>query len=359
MTQAATFSLEMERFIRAPRERVFDAFTDQDALAAWHCPRGLRVLEASADARVGGRYRIVMGERDGARHTVAGEYQAVDRADFLAYTWTWEDGPLPAGVKTLIEVTLTSAEGGTHLRMRHSGFPEQGERDSHASGWRSVFNRLSDYLDPAGSAGTVTVLGDPRSSFCRTVRMALAEKGVAYTLQPVPPQTPEILAHNPFGRIPVFLDGPISLYETRAILGYIEEAFEGPSLQAHGVTARARDEQWVSVIACHAYDAMVRRYVLQYVFPKGPGGQPDRGVIEAALPDIDRHLAALEQAYGEGLYLGGSRAAMADLYLAPIVACLGMFAEGAALLEKYPAVRRGHGAMRERPSFAATEPKLA
>jgi len=359
MTQAATFELQMERFIRAPREKVFDAFTDQAALAAWHCPRGMRVLEASADARVGGRYRIVMGARDGSRHAVGGEYQAVNRADFLAYTWTWENGPLPPDLKTLIEVTLTSAEGGTRLHMRHSGFPDAAERDSHQSGWNSVFNRLSDLLDPAGSAGTVTVIGDPRSSFCRTVRMALAEKGVAYTLQPVPPHSPEVLAYNPFGRIPVFCDGPIALYETRAILGYLEEAFEGTSLLAQGgITARARDEQWVSVIACHAYDAMVRRYVLQYVFPKGADGQPDRAVIEAAVPDIDKHLAALEQGYGNRLYLGGGTVAMADLFLAPILAYLGMFPEGAALLEKYPAIRRAQAAMRERPSFTATQPRL-
>ena len=39
MSEAATFHLEMTRQIRAPRERVFDAFTDQAALASWHCPQ--------------------------------------------------------------------------------------------------------------------------------------------------------------------------------------------------------------------------------------------------------------------------------------------------------------------------------
>ncbi len=105
--------------------------------------------------------------------------------------------------------------------------------------------------------------------------MALVEKGFAYTLKPLPPHSPEVLAHNPFGRILAFCDGPIEFYGTRAILGYIDEAFDGPSLLAQwGATAYARGEQWISLINCHAYDAMVRRYVLQYVFPKGENGQP-------------------------------------------------------------------------------------
>jgi glutathione S-transferase len=243
--------------------------------------------------------------------------------------------------------------------MRHTGFPDAQSRDGHTAGWQSVFNRLNDYLNPEGTAGTVTVYGDPRSSYCRTVRMALAEKGVAYKLNPVPPHTPELLTHNPFGRVPAFTDGPIEFYETRAILSYIDEAFDGPSLLPQwGATAHARGEQWISLINCHAYDAMVRRYILQYVFPKGEDGQPDRKVIDAALPEITTQLDALEQAYGERDYLVGSTVSMADLFLAPILAYLGMFPEGAALLETHPNVRRGHAVMRERPSFTATQPQL-
>ncbi|SCV01480.1 putative glutathione s-transferase transmembrane protein [Cupriavidus necator] len=360
MTQAATFQLEMDRFIRAPREKVFDAFTSQAALAAWHCPRGMSVQEASADARVGGKYRVVMLGRDGSRHIAAGQYQELNRADYLAYTWYWEAGSLPPELETLIEVTLTDEDSGTRLHMRHSGFPDAQTRDSHMGGWQSVFNRLNDYLDPKGSAGTVTVIGDPRSSYCRTVRMALEEKGVAYTLQPVPPHSPEILEHNPFGRIPALCDGPIAFYETRAILGYIEEAFDGPSLLPQwGATAHARGEQWISVINCHAYDAMVRRYVLQYIFPKGKDGQPDRAVIDAAVPDIAKHLEVLEHAYGSHDYLVGSVMSMADLILAPILAYVGMFPEGAELLAKHPSVQRAQAAIRARPSFAATQPQLS
>ena len=70
-------------------------------------------------------------------------------------------------------------------------------RDGHDQGWQSTLNRLNDYLDPMGAAGTFTLMGDVRSTYTRTVRMAFAEKGVAYTLKTTAPRTPVILAMHP------------------------------------------------------------------------------------------------------------------------------------------------------------------
>jgi glutathione S-transferase len=357
MKEAATFHLEIERFIKAPIEKVFDAFTQEAVLRQWHCPRGLTVVEARADARVGGDYRIVMAARDGSRYAVGGVFQAIERPNYLAYTWCGDNGSA-AEATTLIEVRLSAGEGGTKLQMRHTGFPTTSSRDSHRSGWQSVFNRLSDLVDPEGSAGTVTLFGDPRSSYCWTARLGLAEKGVKYKLVAQAPRTPEQLAVHPFGRIPALRDGETEIYEARAILGYVDEAFDGPSLISNaGPTARARGEQWISVINSYCYDAMARRYVLQYAFAEGSGREPDRAVIAAALPEIDMQLGLFEEAYGPNDYLTGGGMAMADLFLAPLIFNIGRFPEGARLLEKYPRVRNGQMVMRSRPSFAATAAK--
>jgi len=357
MSAAQTFELNLARFIRAPREQVFDAFTNQRSLSQWHCPRGMTVAEASVDARVGGRYRVVMKARDGSTPTVGGVYREIRRPEFLAFTWQWENGSLPADLATLIEVRLVEKSGGTELQMRHSGFPAAAARDGHRAGWQSVFNRLSDFVDAQGSAGTVTLFGNPRSSYTRTVRMGLAEKGVVYTHVPCAPHSPEVLALNPFGRIPALRDGEIALYETAAILRYIDESFEGPALQpAMSVTDRARCEQWISLVNGHCYDAMARRYVLQYLFPKGPNEQPDRAVIDAALKDIDGQLAVLDAAYGESDYLAGAGLTMADLFVAPLLAYVEAMPEGKQLLAGRANVRRAQGVIRQRPSFIATEP---
>jgi glutathione S-transferase len=358
MKEAATFHLEIDRFIRAPREKIFDAFTQELLLKAWHCPRGMTVADASVDARVGGAYRIVMASRDGSKYTVGGVYQAIERPDFLAYTWRSESGP-GSETTTLIEVKLTPQDGGTSLHMRHTGFPNAQARDSHRHGWQSVFNRLSDFADPEGSASTITLFGNPRSTYCWSARLGFAEKGVKYRLEPNAPRTPEQLAVHPFGKVPAMRDGETVIYETRAILNYIDEAFEGPSLiSTAGMLARARSEQWISVINCYGYDAMVRRYILQHIFPKGADGRPDRSIIATALPEIDMQLGLFDKAYGDNDYLTGSSMTMADLFLAPLVFYLGQFPESKELLTKYPRVRNGQSVMQARPSFAATQPTM-
>ena len=119
------FELQQTRFIRAPREKVFDAFTDEAALRQWHCPRGVSVSHSRCDARAGGEWQLSMLARDGTRFTVGGVYREVKRPERLVYTWGWvgrESSPM-AGVQTLVEVDFLERDGGTELRLRHSGFP--------------------------------------------------------------------------------------------------------------------------------------------------------------------------------------------------------------------------------------------
>jgi len=159
--------------------------------------------------------------------------------------------------------------------------------------------------------------------------------------------------------VPAFRDGEFTLYETSAIVRYIDESFSGPSFLARNPRLRATMEQWVSLIDCHSYDAMVRRYVLQYLFPKGPNGAPDRAVIDAAVPEIKSQLEVLDRGYGSRNVLVGDAVSMADLLLAPIVFYLGMFPEAKTLLAGAPNVTRAHAWIAERPSFKATMPPLA
>jgi len=355
MNRMETFQLELSRFIRASREKVYQAFVTQKALSSWMCPRGMSIAEATLDARVGGRYRIVMRARDGATYIVGGVYRELVRPERLVYTWQWEGETMPK-VETLITVTLSPRDGGTQLDMLHTGFADAAQRDSHAQGWNSTFNRLNDLLDERGTAATLTLLGDPRSTYTRTARMGLAEKGVKYSMQQTGPRTPEILAVHPFGRIPAFRDGDFEVFETSAILRYVDESFEGPPLLPWTIRDRTRCEQWVSAINFYCYDAMIRRYVLQYLFPRGAGGQPDRAVIDGALKDIAEHLAIFDRGYGNREFLAGNALSMADLFLAPILAYIEAMPEGAQLFASVPNVRRGQAVMRGRPSFKDTEP---
>jgi glutathione S-transferase len=356
MNRAATFELTLSRLIRAPREKVFDAFVKPDMMKRWMAPRGMSLPEVAAEAKAGGRYSVTMRARDGEAFTAAGTYREVQRPERLVYTWQWQGSQMPP-VETLITVTFTEKDGGTEVRMTHSGFPDAGMRDSHQGGWNSSLNRLADSLDPRGSAATVTLLGDARSTYTRTARMGLAEKGVKYSFATHAPHTPEILAIHPWGKIPALRDGDLELFETSAILRYVEESFEGPSLLPGNIRDRARCEQWVSAANSYLYDAMIRRYVLQYIFPKGADGKPDRGVIDAAAKDVEKQIAVLEQAYGGRNLLAGANVSLADLFAAPILNYVGMMPEGKEILAKSPNVSRAQAFIRERASFRDTEPQ--
>jgi len=358
MNAPQDFTLNLTRFIRAPREKVFDAFVDEAALSRWHCPRGMSVASAVVDARVDGAWRIEMRTRDNANHSVGGRYREIKRAERLVYTWVWEQSVEGmAGMQTLIEIDFVARDGGTEIQMRHSGFPAEAARNGHGQGWNSVFNRLTDLLDERGSAATLILLGEAASSYVRSARIGLAEKGLAYTFQRAAPHSPEIDAIHPFCKMPAFRDGETEIWETSAILRYIDEGFDGPSLNPGMVVDRARTETWVSAVGAYMYDAMVRRYVLQYVFPRGEGGAPDRVVIGKAATDMVRPLDALERCLQGRDFIGGAGPSYADILVTPILDYLGRFPEGGQLLSDRPNIRRALDNMRARPSFvAATAP---
>lgn len=202
--------------------------------------------------------------------------------------------------------------------------------------------------------------GFPLSTYVRSTRMACVEKGVAYELEPLSPPECKARGLHPFGKIPVMEHDGLRLFETSAILRYIDETFDGPSLQPADPTGRARMEQWISSVNDTIYDAMVRRCVLQYAFPRGEDGAPDRKVIVPALKQTRRQLKVLDEAYGDRDFLVGDSLSLADLFLAPILFYLARIPpEGSKMLEAAPNLRRGMAAMESRKSFVETIPPEA
>jgi glutathione S-transferase len=151
--------------------------------------------------------------------------------------------------------------------------------------------------------------------------------------------------------MPALKLGENSIYETSAILRYIDEVYPGPALLPADPLARAKAEQWISAFNAYLDKPFVRDYVLSYLFPSGPEGKPDRARIEGAVPAIRKGLAALEAAYADRDYLAGEALSLADIIIAPAIASVGLFPEGADLLGASPNVRRAHAAMAARESW--------
>lgn len=353
--------LVLTRHFKAPPERVFAAFVEKALMQSWYGPEGMSVPRCEVDARVGGKYRIEMHAPTGSVHIVTGEFKEIAAPERLVYSWGWLDGT-GRGPETLVTVTLKSRDGGTDLTLEQSGFLNDESRNGHSRGWTSSFASLDAFLagKPKSRTAVPIVMGDGRSPYTRSVRIAFMEKGIAHTHQAIAPHTPEILANNPFGKIPVLRLGELSLYESSAILRYLNETYAGPALMPEEAKARAKAEQWISAINCYGYPAIARNYVLQYVFPRGSDGKPDRAVIEAAVAEIRKVLAALDAAYGDGDYLVENALSLPDILLAPMVNYLGLFPEGKDLLAMHHNVRRAQETFAARPSFiAATRPAPA
>jgi len=96
------------------------------------------------------------------------------------------------------------------------------------------------------------------------------------------------------------------VYETSAIISYIDEAFEGPRLTPPGVRARARMGQWVSAVNSYYYHYMIYHVTHErLVFPE-LGIASDEKVVAHALPKVELGLGAIERelAHGEDYLLG-------------------------------------------------------
>jgi uncharacterized protein YndB with AHSA1/START domain len=143
MTTQTANSLRVTREINASVERVFEAWTDQDRLLAWFCPKDMEVAAASVDLRVGGRYRVSMRSPDGRTYTAVGEYREITAPDRLCFTWDWEEEEYGAG-ETLVTVELREIGDSTEVALTHEGFANQEAVDSHTEGWNSCFDRLEN-----------------------------------------------------------------------------------------------------------------------------------------------------------------------------------------------------------------------
>ena len=138
--------LRLSRRFAAPRERVFEAWTDPELLGIWWAAQpDWEGGEAEVDLRPGGRYRLAMRDpASGDVHTVVGEYREVRPPERLAYTWTWDTNvdAMKGSEDTLVEVDFVEADGGTEVHLTHSGFASEQLSEMHGHGWNGCLDNL-------------------------------------------------------------------------------------------------------------------------------------------------------------------------------------------------------------------------
>ena len=204
----------------------------------------------------------------------------------------------------------------------------------------------------------IRVYSIPGSPYGRAVMVALEEKQAAYRLVPVAPGTfraPEHLARHPFGRVPVLEHGDFRLYETQAILRYLDRALPGSTLTPPEPRAAARIDQLMNVNDCYLFQGVGNVIVFQRIVgPKLMGLKPDEAAIAAAMPKAHLVFAALAHELGEGSYFGGESMSLADVLIAPQLDFFAATPEWAPLTAQTPNLVRWLDRMNGRPSMRAT-----
>jgi uncharacterized protein YndB with AHSA1/START domain len=120
--------------IEAPPATVFAFLTDPEKILSW------MGAEATTEAKPGGIY-LVKGV--GARTRVArGAFKEVVPVHRLAYSFGWEGDDEVPPASSLVEIDLVDRNGGTLLRMTHSGLPNALQCANHNKGWAHYLGRL-------------------------------------------------------------------------------------------------------------------------------------------------------------------------------------------------------------------------
>ena len=203
-----------------------------------------------------------------------------------------------------------------------------------------------------------TVHTIPGSPFGRAVLIALEEKGAAYRLAAVAPGTlrsPEHTARHPFARVPVLEHDGFRLYETQAILRYLDRVLPAPPLTPVDARRAARMDQLMAINDWYLFQGVANVIGFQRVVgPRLLGLTPDETAIAAAMPKARTVFTELSALLGRQPFLVGEAFTLADVLLAPQLDFLSATLEWAVLTADTPHLCAWLERVRARPSLEAT-----
>ena len=142
-TTAKLPAVLVSRVIKAPRERVFQAWTTPSDIMKWMGCGESKAQSAEVDLRVGGKYQINMKSSECGTLQVNGVYKEIKSPSRLVFTWGWESSePGSERFETLVTIDLLERDGSTEVKVTHEGFTDSETRDRHAFGWNACLDKF-------------------------------------------------------------------------------------------------------------------------------------------------------------------------------------------------------------------------
>jgi glutathione S-transferase len=200
-----------------------------------------------------------------------------------------------------------------------------------------------------------TVYGTPISVYVRIVRLLLEEVGADYDLKSVDifngeSRSAEYLAKNPFGKVPTLeVDGEI-IYETAAIVDYLDAVVANNKFSPADPLQQARMRQIMAIVDNYLYPAVIPNIVIQRLIVPSQGGKTDEAKVSNAVAPAKTAAAAIEAITVGQPYLLGSELSIADFYLIFVFVYLSQVPEFEAITAETPKLRAWWEQARQLPN---------
>ena len=198
----------------------------------------------------------------------------------------------------------------------------------------------------------------PGSPFGRAVLIALEEKRLPYRLAPVAPsafKSEPHLGRHAFGRVPVLEDQGFLLYETQAILRYLDRVAPAPALTPADPRRAARMDQVMNINDWYLFQGVNTVIGFNRVIkPRLLGLPPDEAAIAAAMPKARQVFDELARLLGEAAFFAGDTLSLADLLVAPQLEFFRDLPEWPLLTPNHANLGTWLQRMQARPSLQAT-----
>ena len=140
-------TIKLHRVFRAPSERVYRAFLDDDAKAKWLPPYGFTAKVHHSDTRVGGSYKMSFTNfTTGESHSFGGTYVELKPNERIRYTDKFDDPNLPGEMS--VTVTLKAVSCGTDVHIVQEGVPDVIPEEGCYVGWQESLMQLAKLVEP-------------------------------------------------------------------------------------------------------------------------------------------------------------------------------------------------------------------
>mmetsp|Transcript_36385 Transcript_36385/g.46335 ORF Transcript_36385/g.46335 Transcript_36385/m.46335 type:complete len:290 (-) Transcript_36385:446-1315(-) len=181
----------------------------------------------------------------------------------------------------------------------------------------------SSPISDDASGKKITLYGDPRATCTRKVIQMFEEKGYRFEFEIMSlgnkdQKKPEYMMKHPFGKVPLIeVFNGIALYESQAIVRYLNDVLPGVNFVPKNADVRAAMEKWISIYVSYFTPPQKKIMFERMLKPRRGLGATDEEVVENAKVELEGVLDVMEAQLAKTTYFAGDEYTLADLLFGP------------------------------------------